>query len=60
MGLFGSLTNLAVNVVTTPVAVAADVVTLGGTLTGRKKTYTAETVEDAVENIGDVFDDIFG
>jgi len=36
MGLFGKLVATAVNVATLPVAVAKDVVTLGGTMTDQQ------------------------
>lgn len=46
MGLFGALVRTAVNVVTLPVAVAADVVTLGGVANGRQEgSYTLEAIE---------------
>jgi hypothetical protein len=45
------LTKAAVGVVTLPVSVAADVVTLGGTLTDKDKPYTAETVSNIVQNL---------
>lgn len=48
-----SVTKVAVNVVTLPVSVAADVVTLGGALTDKEKPYTAETIEDIVKNLKD-------
>ncbi|MEG0991351.1 MAG: hypothetical protein RSN88_10860 [Gordonibacter sp.] len=54
--MFGMLTSLAkaaTAVVTVPVAVAADVVTLGGSLTDKHKPYTAEAVEDFVDNLKD-------
>lgn len=38
-------------VVETPVALAADVVTLGGSLTDQDKPYTAQAVEKVVDNI---------
>ncbi len=50
--MFGSLLKAAVGVVVeTPVAIVADVVTLGGSLTDKDKPYTAEAVEKVVENI---------
>ena len=52
--MFGSLLKAAVGVVVeTPVAIVADVVTLGGSLTDKDKPYTAEAVEKVVENIQD-------
>ena len=49
----GSLLTLkaAVAVVATPVAVAADIVTLGGSLTDREEPYTAEQVSNVVKNL---------
>lgn len=52
--MFGSLLKAAVGVVVeTPLAVVADVVTLGGSLTDKDKPYTAEAVEKIVENVQD-------
>lgn len=53
--MFGMLENLVKAtvgvVVETPVALAADVVTLGGSLTDQDKPYTAQAVEKVVDNI---------
>lgn len=54
--MFGMLESLAkptVAVVTTPVAVVADVVTLGGVLTDKDKPYTAEACENIIKNLDD-------
>ena len=48
-----SLAKAAVAVVTVPVAVVADVVTLGGSLTDKEQPYTAEAVGDLVDNLKD-------
>jgi len=56
MGLFDiltSVTKVAVNVVTLPVSVVADVVTLGGSIVDKDKPYTAETISDLVQNLKD-------
>ena len=50
-GIIESLTKAAAAVVTVPVAVAADVVTMGGVLTDKDKPYTAEAVADLVANL---------
>ena len=50
-GMFEDLVKAAVAVVATPVAVVADVVTLGGSLTDRDKPYTAEQVSNVVKNL---------
>ena len=46
-----SLTKAALGVVTVPVAVVADVVTLGGVLTDKPEPYTAEAVSNVVKNL---------
>lgn len=51
MGIFSSLTKAALAVVTVPVSVVADVVTMGGALTDRDEPYTAEAVSDLVKNL---------
>ena len=50
-GMLESLTKAALGVVTVPLAVAADVVTLGGVLTDKPEPYTAEAVSDVVKNL---------
>lgn len=40
-------------VVKTPIAVVADVITLGGTLSDQDKPYTAEVLEEVMDNIND-------
>ena len=52
--MLGSLTKAVVGaVVETPLAVVADVVTLGGALTDKDKPYTATAVEKVVKNVQD-------
>ena len=55
-GMLESLAKAAVSVVTVPVAVAADVVTLGGALTDKEKPYTANAVSDLIENLQNATD----
>ena len=50
-GMLESLTKAALGVVTVPLAVVADVVTLGGVLTDKSEPYTAEAVSDVVKNL---------
>ena len=50
-GMLESLTKAALGVVTVPLAVAADVVTLGGVLTDQPEPYTAKAVSDVVKNL---------
>jgi len=52
-GMIESIAKAAVAVVTVPVSVVADVVTMGGVLTDKDKPYTAEAVEDFVDNLKD-------
>jgi len=52
-GMLESLVKAAVAVVTVPVAVVADVVTLGGSLTDKDQPYTADAVGDLVDNLKD-------
>lgn len=52
-GLLESIAKAALGVVTVPVAVVADVVTLGGALTDRDETYTSEAVGDVMDNLKD-------
>jgi hypothetical protein len=47
MKMFKNLTKAVLNVAVTPIAVAADIVTLGGAMTERDKPYTMERLEDA-------------
>lgn len=53
-GAIFSLTKAAVGVVVeTPIAIAADVITLGGSLTDKREPYTATAVKKVVENVQD-------
>lgn len=45
MKLFGQVVRTVVNLVVLPVAVAKDVLTLGGAATGNPSTYTAEQIQ---------------
>lgn len=51
--MLGSLLKAAVGTVLTPVALAADVVTLGGALTDKRKPYTAQQLSDILRNLED-------
>ncbi len=52
--LIGNLTKAVVGVVVeTPVAVVADVITLGGSLTDKDKPYTAEALSKVLQNVQD-------
>lgn len=49
--IFESLAKTVVSVVKLPVAVVADVITMGGALTEKDKPYTAETCEQIMDNL---------
>ena len=50
-GLLESLTKATLGLVTVPVALVADVVTMGGVLTDKKNPYTYEAVSSVVKNL---------
>ena len=51
-GILGDLTKAVVGVVVeTPIAIAADVVTLGGVLTDKDEPYTVSAVKGVMENV---------
>ena len=51
-GMLGDLAKAAVGVVIeTPIAVVADVVTMGGALTDKDQPYTATALEKVVKNV---------
>jgi hypothetical protein len=60
MGLFQKIAKLGLDVVTTPLDVAADVSTLGGLTSDRKKLYTESKAEDLAKDVADIIDEIFG
>jgi len=49
----GSVAKAALGVVTIPVGVVADVVTMGGALTDQDEPYTAKAISDVVQNLED-------
>ena len=51
-----SLLKLAGSAVKAPIALVADVVTLGGLLTDRDEAYTATNLEDTLRNLEDLID----
>lgn len=55
--MFGSLLKAVVGtVIETPLAVAADVLTLGGAITDKKEPYTASAIKRVMQNIEDAAD----
>jgi hypothetical protein len=56
-GLLGSLTKAVVGVVIeTPLAVATDVLTLGGAITEKDEPYTVTALKKVVKNVEDATD----
>ena len=52
--MFNSLMKAVVGVVIeTPIAVVADVATLGGAMTDKKEPYTATAVKNVIDNVQD-------
>lgn len=49
--MFGDLLKAAAAIVTVPVGVVADAITLGGVLTDKEKPYTAEALGDMMDNL---------
>ncbi len=57
LGALKSLSKALVGaVIETPLAVVADVVTLGGVLTDKRQPYTATAVGKVVKNVADATD----
>ena len=51
-GIFADLTKAVVGVVIeTPIAIVADVVTMGGVLTDKDEPYTASTLKGVLQNL---------
>ena len=55
-GMLESLVKAAAGVVSIPVSVACDVVTMGGALNDKECPYTVKTAEDIAQNLMDAFD----
>jgi len=53
MKLFGQIIRTVVNTALVPVAVAQDVLTLGGAATGKRESYTREQIERLKDEAGE-------
>jgi hypothetical protein len=58
MGLLGTLLRTAIHVVTVPVDVALDLVTMGGVLTDEGEPYTVQKAKKLKTDMGDIEDDV--
>lgn len=54
LGFLSSTIKAAASVVTVPVSIVADVVTLGGALTDKHQPYTADACRDLMRNVSDM------
>lgn len=59
-GFIEKAVRVTANVVTLPVSIAADVVTLGGELNDRGKSYTGSKMKRIGKDASDIVDDIAG
>lgn len=50
-GLLDNIVKVAASVVTVPVALAADVVTVGGLTTNQEESYTVQELQKTLENV---------
>ena len=57
MGMFGKLIGAVIETVTIPVAVVADVVTLGGAINEKGETYTGSKIERIVDDLDGAAED---
>lgn len=51
LGMLANLTKAAVGIATAPIAIAADIVTLGGSLTDKNEPYTATQMRQVVKSV---------
>ena len=58
MGILGKIAQATIDIVTIPVAIVKDVVTLGGSLSEHGETYTGEKLRDIAEKAGEIYDDL--
>lgn len=54
LGILGDIVKTTVDVATTPLSVAADVITLGGTLNDRDEAYTETSLNNILKDIEDI------
>lgn len=56
--MLGNLFKAAVGIaIETPIAIAADALTLGGTLTDKREPYTATALKKVVQNVQETTED---
>ena len=52
-GIFGKFVAFGINTITLPVAVAKDVITLGGVSTGQRTPYTVQKLQQIKDEASD-------
>lgn len=58
MGIFGSLLKTTLDIATSPIDIAKDVLTLGGTITDENEPYTVQKMKRLNRDIEDIIDDV--
>ena len=58
MGLFGKITQGFIDIALTPVDVAKDIVTLGGTSTDQEEPYTLQKAKKLKDKAEDIYDSL--
>lgn len=56
MGFLKNMTKAVVNLAVTPIEIAKDVITMGGTLTDEKESYTAQRLRKANKSFNKALD----
>jgi hypothetical protein len=54
--MFGDLFKATVGIITTPIDIAADVITLGGSLTDKPEPYTCKKAKQVMKNLENAID----
>jgi len=52
--MLGKIFKAVVDIATSPIAIAKDIATLGGTATGQKKSYTTQKLEQIEEDLDEI------
>lgn len=58
MGLFGSILKTTIHVVTAPVEIAKDAVTMGGLLTDEDESYTVKRAKKLARDVREIEDEV--
>ncbi len=58
MGILGKLTKMTIDIITTPVAIVKDVVTLGGAATGAPEPYTKEQLDKITKTAKEIYESL--